>query len=289
MGKIILIGGKMDTGIPDVKNKKSAGIKNIHPQILERFLKEMKGKKSKIEIITAATNSPKKSGAEYKKALKRLGCKKIGVMNFKTPLQADKKKMLKRLSECDGLMFTGGDQMLICKALLKSKFLDVMKKRFKAEDDFLVAGTSAGAMVMSETMIEGGLPSEALKKGRVRLGDGLNLLSNIIIDTHFVNRERFGRLIEAVSTHPEKLGIGLGEDTAVFFRKTHHVETIGTNMVVLIDGSKLTYNNINKINTNEPIGVEDMKLHVLPKGHMFNIPKRRIYKKLYGNKKRSLN
>ena len=281
MGKIILIGGKMDTGIvAKEKAIKASGIKNIHPEILVRFLKEMKGKNSKIEIITAATRHPKKVGESYKKAFKRQKCKKIGIMSFATPAEADKKRFLKRLERCDGLMFTGGDQVLICKALLKSKFLEVLKQRFKNEADFLVSGTSAGAMAMSEVMITGGLPSEALRKGRVRLGQGLGLLPNIIIDTHFIKRERFGRLIEAISTEPHKLGIGLGEDTAVFFMKPNHVETIGTNMVVLIDGSQVTFNNIKKIKNNNPICIEDMKLHVLPKGHMFNIPKRKIYKKI---------
>jgi cyanophycinase len=282
MGKIILIGGKMDTGTrPEKKNTNPAGLKNIHPQILERFLKEMKGKNSKIEIITAATRNPGKVGEAYKRALKKMKCKKTGVMHFKSPFQADNDRILDRLNHCDGVMFTGGNQTLICKALLKSNFLEVLKKRLKTETDFLIAGTSAGAMAMSEVMIAGGSPSEALKKGHVKLAQGLGLLPNIIIDTHFINRERFGRLIEAITTYPDKLGIGLGEDTAVFFKKTHHVETIGTNMVILIDGSRLTYNNITKIDINMPICIEDMKLHVLPKGHMFNIPKRRIYKKQY--------
>jgi cyanophycinase len=280
MGKIILIGGKVNIGsAPAKKNPKAAGLKNIHPQILERSLKEMKGTKSRIEIITAATKSPERVGADYKKAFKRLKCKNVGVMNFTSPDEADKKRFIKRLEEADGLMFTGGNQSLLCKVLLKSKFLELMKTRFTEEEDFLISGTSAGAMAMSEVMISGGLPSDALRKGRVKIKQGLGLLKNIIIDTHFINRERFGRLIEAVSFYPDKLGIGLGEDTAVYFMKPHHVETIGTNMVVLIDGSKLTYNNIEHIENNTPICVEDMKLHVLPKGHMFNIPRRKIYKK----------
>jgi cyanophycinase len=280
MGKIILIGGKMDTGTdPLKKGKKAAGLKNLHPEILERLLKEVNGCQAKIEIITAATKQPERVGADYRKAFKRLKCKNVGVMNFTNATEADKKRFLNRLKECDGLMFTGGNQSLLCKVLLKSKFLEIMKKRFKEETNFLISGTSAGAMAMSDAMIAGGLPSEALRKGRVKMKQGLGLLPNIIIDTHFINRERFGRLIEAVSFYPDKLGIGLGEDTAVFFTKPHHVETIGTNMVVLIDGSKLTFNNIQKIENNSPICIEDMKLHVLPKGHMFNIPRRKIYKK----------
>src|ERR1700740_1008669 len=179
MGKIILIGGQMDTGNPSKEKKtKAAGLKNIHPAILERFLQEMKGKHSRIEIITAATRKPKKTGEDYKKAFKRLKCTNIGVMSFSTPAAADKKVFLKRLMECDGLMFTGGDQTLLCKNLLKSKFLEVMKKRFKDENYFLISGTSAGAMAMSEVMISGGEPSEALRKGRVQLKKGLGLLPN---------------------------------------------------------------------------------------------------------------
>jgi len=282
MGKIILIGGKVDIGVvPSGKGSKAAGLKNIHPQILERFLKEMKGTRSKIEIITAATQHPLKAGREYTKVFKRLGCKNIGAMHFENPREADNEDFLERLNNCDGLMFTGGDQVRICKALLKSHFLEVLKKRFKKEKDFLVSGTSAGAMAMSEIMIANGLPSESLRKGRVKLSKGLGLLPQLIIDTHFINRERFGRLIEAVSTYPKKLGIGLGEDTAVFFKRPHHVETIGSNLVVLLDGSHLSYNNVTKIETNELICIEDMKLHILPKGHMFNIPRRKIYKKIY--------
>lgn len=282
MGKVILIGGKVDIGLRmDKKNSRAAGIKNIHPLILEKFMKEMHGKHSRVEIITCATRTPLKVGREYKRALKKLGCRKIDVMHFSTQQQADQKKFLTRLKKCNGLMFTGGDQLLISKALLDSEFLRILKHRFSQEKEFMVAGTSAGAMAMSEFMIARGKPSEALRKGRVKLSEGLALLPKIIIDTHFVNRGRFGRLIEAVAYHTKCLGIGLGEDTAVYFKKPDHVETIGTNLVVLIDGSRITYNNIDKINLNDPVCLEDMKLHVLPKGHVFNIPRRKIYEKLY--------
>jgi cyanophycinase len=283
MGKIILIGGKVDIGAAVSKKKpKASGLKNIHPLILERFLKEMKGTKSRIEIITAATRKHRTvTGKEYKLALERLHCKNTDVMYFEKPDEADTKEFLERLKNCDGVIFTGGDQVLLCRALLGSKFLEILKKRFKKEKDFLISGTSAGAMAMPEIMIARGQPSEALRKGHVKLQKGLGLLPEIIVDTHFITRQRFGRLIEAVSTFPQKLGIGLCEDTAVFFKKPNRVETIGSNLVVLLDASRMSFNNLTKIGLNELICIEDMKLHVLPKGHKFNIPKRRIYKKLY--------
>jgi cyanophycinase len=282
MGKIILIGGKVDTRSNyKKKDVRPAGIRNIHLMILERLLKEMRSKKSKIEIVTSATKSHLKVGKEYKEALLKLGCSKVECMHFTTPKQADQKTFIKRLKKCDGIMFTGGDQLSISKALLDTNFLKVLKRRFSNEKKFLVSGTSAGAMAMSEVMIARGRPAESLRKGRVKLTKGLGLLPQIIIDTHFISRGRFGRLIEAVSYYPKKLGIGLGENTAVFFEKPRHVETIGTNLVVLLDGSKITFNNINKIDKNAPICVEDMSLHVLPKGHLFSITQRKIYKKVF--------
>jgi cyanophycinase len=282
MGKVILIGGKVDIGLRSVKQQlKAAGIKNIRPQILMRLLEEMQGTRSRIEIITSATKNPIKVGREYERALKKLGCKNVHAMHIDTPRSADRNNILERLEKCDGVMFTGGDQLLICKALLKTEFLDILKKRFREEKDFVVSGTSAGAMAMSESMIARGKPSEALRKGRVKLKQGLGLLPKVIIDTHFVNRGRFGRLIEAVAYYPNRLGIGLGEDTAVFFKKPSHVETIGSNLVVLIDGSRITYNNIDEIDKNDALCIEDMKLHALPAGHVFNIPRRKIYKKVF--------
>jgi len=174
-------------------------------------------------------------------------------------------------------MFTGGDQILICKALLKSNFLNKMKKRFEKDKHFLISGNSAGAMALSEVMIAGGSPSQALKKGHIQLSEGLGLLPRIIVDTHFIKRERFARLIEAVSIYPQKLGIGLAENTAVFFKKVEMVETIGSNLVILVDPSQLSYNNIKYINHNDPICLENLKLHILPKNHKFNILKRKIY------------
>lgn len=279
MGKIILIGGKLDTGIVRGKATKKTKLRNIHPYILERFLREMRGVRSRIEIITSASGTPIKEGHEYKRALKKLKCKNTGFMYLRDPEQADRKEHLDRLEACDGLIFTGGDQIKICKGLLKSKFLEIMKKRFNSEENFMVAGTSAGAMAMSEIIIARGKPAEALKKGTVKLQEGLGLLPQIIIDTHFINRERFGRLLEAVAGNPQKLGIGLGENTAVFFKKTHHVETIGANLVVLMDGSHLTVNNIDKIDKGQLICLENINLHILPQGHMFNINRRRVYKK----------
>ncbi|MES2397485.1 MAG: cyanophycinase [Bacteroidota bacterium] len=278
MGKVILIGGNVEKGEPLIAKRGKHWLRKREPEILERILAEMNGINSRIEIITSASKIPAEVGKEYKTALKRLKCtKNVGLMHFTSRKAADKKEFIDRINACDGIILTGGDQVLLCRTLLKSNLLRAIKKRFKNEKDFLISGTSAGAMALADIMIADGQASDALTKGHIKLSKGLGILKEIIVDTHFIQRSRFGRLIEAVSSHPSKLGIGLGENTAVFFQKPEMVETIGANLVVLIDGSKITYNNIDRIRNNESICVEDLKVHILPKHHMFNITKKKIY------------
>jgi cyanophycinase len=281
MGKIILIGGNVDKGTPlSSREKKEFGriyrIKMVRPEIFERFIKEINGPDSRIEIITSASEIPFAIGNEYKKAFKKLKCKDVGIMHFKSSKEADSTKYLERLENCQGVLFTGGNQSLLCKILRKTKFLKTLKKRFKTEKDFLVSGTSAGAMALTKVMISKGGPSSLFVKGHINMTEGLNLLTRIIVDTHFIQRRRLSRLIEAIAVHPNLLGIGLGEDTAVFFKTPQKVEVIGSNLVVLIDGTQISYNNIKQIKKNQNICLQDVKLHVLPKGHSFSIIRRKI-------------
>jgi cyanophycinase len=278
MGKIMLIGGNVEKGTGALKRgKPSLALKKPEPKILKKILSGMKGKNSKIEIITSASKIPNKIGREYTAALEALNCKNISLMHFVNKRHADKKEFIDRIASCDGIILTGGDQVLLVKTLLKSKLLKAIKKRFDSDPDFLVAGTSAGAMALADVMIADGNPSEALSKGYIDFSKGLGIIKGIIVDTHFVQRGRFGRLIEATATYPKHLGIGLGENTGVFFQKPEMVETIGSNLVVLIDASRLSYNNIARIRKDDEICVQDMKLHILPKSHKFNITKKVIY------------
>src|SRR5690606_35995302 len=115
------------------------------------------------------------------------------------------------------------------------------------EDEFVIAGTSAGAMAMSRIMIKGGSATESLLRGSVKMAHGLGLIDGVIIDSHFVARGRFGRLIEAVATHSKTIGIGLGEDTGVLITEGDLIETIGSNLVVVVDGHSVGYTNVNDV------------------------------------------
>jgi cyanophycinase len=278
MGKVILIGGNVEKGLKAIiKGTSLRALKKPEPKILKKILSVMKGKNSNVEIITSASKIPNKIGKDYTSALQALGCKNVSLMHFVNRRHADKKEFIERIQSCDGIILTGGDQVLLCKTLLKTKLLQAIKKRFDSDPDFLVAGTSAGAMALADVMIADGNPSEALSKGYIEFSKGLGIIKDVIVDTHFVQRGRFGRLIEATATYPSHLGIGLGENTGVVFQKPEMVETIGSNLVVLIDASRLSYNNIARIRKDDEICVQDMKLHILPKHHKFNITKKVIY------------
>jgi cyanophycinase len=284
MGKIILIGGNVDKGTPlSAEERKEFGrqrtIKMVKLEILDRLVKEMKGKNSRIEIVTSASGIPIAIGNEYKKAFAKLNCKNIGVMHFRTSKAADLPFALERLNKCDGVLFTGGNQSLLCKIILGTKFLALLKERFEKEKKFLIAGTSAGAMALTQIMITKEISAAPFEKGHIKIAKGLNILTRIIVDTHFTQRRRLSRLIEAVAMFPDKLGVGLGEDTAVFFKTPEKVEIIGRSLVILIDGTRISYNNINKIKKKQNICLQDVKLHVLTRGYDFSITRRKIFKK----------
>jgi cyanophycinase len=133
-------------------------------------------------------------------------------------------------------------------------------------------------MAMSEIMIKGGSSTEALLRGSVKMGQGFGLMAGVIIDSHFVIRGRFGRLMEAVVTHPKTVGIGLGEDTGVLITDGHMIETIGSNLVVVVDGHGVTYTNVHQIEPGRPVAIAGMMMHVLAKGNVFDINTRLFYK-----------
>jgi cyanophycinase len=288
MGKIMLIGGNVDKAASlSAKEKKEFGkiktVKMVRLEIFKRLINELKGINSRIEIITAASTMPHIVGKEYKKAFKKLKSKNIGIMHIKSATSADTKKNLDRLEKCDCVLFTGGNQNLLCQVLLGTEFLKLLIEKYRKESNFLISGTSAGAMALAQVMIAKGKPSVSFIKGHIDIIEGFNLLPRIIIDTHFIQRRRLSRLVAAVAENPDKLGIGLSEDTAVFFKTPEKVEVIGSNVVILIDGSHISYNNIKQIKRNQNICLQDVKLHVLPKGEKFSIIKRKIFNDTLSN------
>jgi cyanophycinase len=143
-------------------------------------------------------------------------------------------------------------------------------KRYQNER-FTIAGTSAGAVAMSDEMISGGRNGTIIRKNDLKMGKGLGLMPGVIFDSHFINRRRFGRLAEAVALHPEKLGVGLGEDTGVIIREGNILEIIGSGIVVIFDGSNLNYSQYDKLRSRVPISLANLTVHILSTQDRYNI------------------
>jgi cyanophycinase len=146
--------------------------------------------------------------------------------------------------------------------------------RFENEADFLVAGTSAGAMAMSNTMIYEGNASRAHLKGEVKITTGLAFMDDVIFDSHFEKRGRFGRLAQAIAANPSCIGIGLGEDTGMLIVNGNEMEAIGSGLVMILDGHDILHCNIADIPDGNPISMENLKVHFCENGNGYNVSKR---------------
>lgn len=251
--------------IPSLRRK----IKFFQQGILERIHLELYGTESRLEVVTSASLIPEEIAAAYVQAFHLLDSHNIGVMHIQTREEADRPENLERLRVAHGVLFTGGDQSRITAAFLNTHALAILQQRYQQEDKFLISGTSAGAMALSGIMIKSAEHRRILAKGTVRLGEGLGLLPDMLIDTHFINRRRMPRLIESIAAYPDRIGIGLGEDTGVLIKNGNIIETIGSGLVILMDGRQLYENNFINIPNGEALCLEHLLLHVLPKGKSY--------------------
>ena len=227
-GKLISIGGSEDKGTGIEPNfAQKAKLNFFEFGILKRILSEMKGAESIVEVITTASVIPEEVGDNYIQAFGKLGCTKVGVIHIKNREDALLPEYLERIKKADGVMFTGGNQLRLSMIFGGTDFLKILQNRYE-EENFVIAGTSAGAMAMSNTMIYQGSSTGALLKGEVKITTGLAFIKDVIIDSHFVTRGRFGRLAQAVASNPGCIGIGLGEDTGVLVRDGNTMEAIGS-------------------------------------------------------------
>ena len=222
---------------------------------MKRIINESKHKeKSRIEIIPTASSIPQEVGDEYVKALRYLGAENTDVLYIEKREQANDDAFLTRLKAADVVMFTGGDQLRLTSILGGTKFHDLLMDKYQNEE-FVYAGTSAGAAAASNNMIYQGSVSESLLKGEVKITSGLSFIDNVIIDTHFVKRGRIGRLFQSVVSNPKLLGIGLGEDTGLLITNDNEMEAIGSGLVILVDGREIKDTNLTEISLGEPSGL----------------------------------
>ncbi|MCJ8167178.1 cyanophycinase [Pontibacter sp. E15-1] len=226
---------------------------------------------SRIEVIATATPLPSDavvSGNAYKEAFEELGCSQVHFMHIDELHPADTPDHLARIQQADVIFFTGGDQVRLAGFLNGTALLDLMRHRYKTED-IIIAGTSAGAAIMSDRMIYNGYGHYSLIKGEMKTAEGCSLIKRVYIDTHFAERGRFGRLAHAIAHDPDYVGIGLSEETGIIIKAGDQVEVFGPGVVTIIDGSQIRFSNTRTVEENDPIAVENLKMHLLVHGYRY--------------------
>lgn len=258
-GRLIAIGGHED--------------KENDARILKKFVQLVKGKNASIVVMTVATDHPRKTGNKMTEVFERLGAKKVSTVDVSERADAERGKNLELIEKATGIYFTGGDQIHITSLLGGTRLQKILHERY--EKNLLIAGTSAGAAMMGNSMILDGDGEENPRMRGVEIGPGMDLIIGAIIDPHFSERGRHGRLLAAVAHYPQDLGIGIDENTAVIIQKVEF-EVIGEGAVTVIDGGAMTFTNAPDVGRNENLALADVKIHILPEGYKFNLQERRV-------------
>lgn len=243
--------------------------------ILRRTIEAVRGQAKNAVVVAAASRDPREAARPYLRAFEDLGLEHVDALDVRSRSEADDERSLRRLREADIIYLTGGDQAKLADTLRGTKALDVMRERY--EGGAVIAGTSAGAAAMSATMIVSGRAEEGLSKGNVRTDKGLGLLPGVVVDTHFIQRGRFSRLLETIAHHPDLLGIGIAEDTAFIVRQGRSLEVVGSDNVIVVDGREIEHTNAPDAHEGEPMTVHRAIVHALADGCWFDIERRESY------------
>ena len=271
-GKLIIIGGALDKGSfteNTFADQVEENLNFFEKGILKRIIDESKYQKdSRIEIVPTASKIPDLVGVEYARAFGYLGAENVGVLNIENREEALSLAALDRIAVADVIFFTGGDQLRLTSIFGGTLIHDLLLKKY-LEEDFLYVGTSAGAACASKNMIYQGSSREALLKGEIKITSGLGFMDHVIIDTHFVQRGRIGRLFQAVVGNPKTLGIGLGEDTGLLIKNGDSMEALGSGLVIIVDGRQIIDTNITDVELGEPISIKNFVVHVMSQADVY--------------------
>ncbi len=279
-GKLVIIGGAVDLGtnISELENiKKPDYLQFFEHGILKRIITESaRTENSAVEVVTTASQIPELVGEEYIKAFNQLHVENVNVLDIRSREDAARPDYLERIKQADVVMFTGGDQLRLSSIFGGTGFLNILKDRYLHEE-LLVAGTSAGAAAASANMIYRGQSNDAMIKGEVQITAGLGFIDSVIIDTHFVQRGRIGRLFYAVASNPGILGIGLGEDAGLLITEGKTMEAIGSGLTIVVDGRNIIETNIYDVEMGHPVSVENLKVHVMSIYDKFDLLQHKLF------------
>ena len=238
-----------------------------NPEILDRFVTICGGKNSRISIIPTASEL-EDTGRNYEKLFRRLGVRHARVLGFETRQDCQSSTELEYIDQSDGVFLTGGNQLRLSTMIGGTQVAQRIRRRNAR--GMHVAGTSAGAAFMPEHMIAGGIEGSTPRPDMVTMAPGLGLSNKFIIDQHFRERDRLGRLLTALAYNPFAVGLGLDENTAAFIRPDDKLDVVGSGGITVIDPTELSYSSMDQARRGEPVSLIGVKLHILIAGGRFD-------------------
>ena len=257
-GNLIIIGGAED--------------KEGKKEILRRVCNSIDKDKDILLIATIATEYPKEAANKYKEVFAELKVKNIKVLDIDERTEAFDDTNVELIKESSLIFFTGGDQLRITSLIGGTPIYDALREA--CHNGRFIVGTSAGASVMSDTMIVQGKDEDSPRKCTLKMAPGLGLIKDVIIDQHFAQRGRIGRLLTGIAQNPEVLGIGIDENTGIIANQSGIIEVIGEGAVYFIDGSTITYTNVSELYADDILSMHNVKLHILTDKSKFDLIKK---------------
>ncbi len=254
-GKLVIIGGAED--------------QKQHCTILKTVLRISGETNPRVAVIAAASAEPVETGQEYEQIFEELGAESVRVLQVNSRSSAQDHSSAAVLQEAAVIFITGGDQLRLTSILGGTALMEKLWMRFQS--GAILAGTSAGASAMSETMIIGGSADQPPQRGLIHMSPGFGFLPRVLVDQHFAQRGRFGRLIAAIALNPGFWGMGIDENTAVVVSEGRWVDVIGSNGVTMIDGRSLIHTNVTETAPRETLTLSALQVHVLAQGAGFDL------------------
>ncbi len=244
-------------------------------EILHTFFCRAGSGDAHIAIIPSASREPTIIGARYLSIFAEMGAKKVEILDVRERQQCEEPYIQACLAACTGVFLTGGDQLRLHAVLADTPAMEIIRLRVKRRQ-LTLAGTSAGAAVMGHHMIAGGGSGESPNRALVDMAIGLGILPHVIVDQHFHNRNRMGRLISAIASHPDRLGMGIDEDTCALVEGNGILQVMGKGTVTIVDPGEVSYTNHANVTANQPLSVHNLRVHVLSYGDRYHLLKRTL-------------
>jgi cyanophycinase len=242
-------------------------------KILKAFVESSGGSQARIAIIPCASREPDIIGRIYHDIFTELGASAVEVLDIRERPLDDYPEAEALVDRFTGIFMTGGDQLRLCALIADTPFAITIAKRID-QHCLVLAGTSAGAAAMGYHMISGGSSGESPHKELVNMSTGLNILPEIIVDQHFHNRNRMARLMTAIAAHPDKIGIGIDEDTVAIFEPNNIMRVLGRGTVTVVDPGEVSYSNQLWVSGTAPLTIHNLRVHILAAGCKYHMLKR---------------